>query len=232
MKKVVLMLAIFGIYSLSAQEKSTENDLIVKIDNYLKAGIENGFSGALLVAKEGRILINNGYGIANKEKGILNTPNTVFDIGSNTKQFTGVAILKLVSLNKLQLIDSISEFFKNLPKDKKDITIHQLLTHSGGFVESIGRDFDNISREEFFQKVFESDLLHKPGSTYSYSNIGYSILARIIELISSLDYESFIIEYLFKPADMLQTGYTKAEWNNDLFAIGYARNVLNRSKRR
>ena len=119
-------------------------------------------------------------------------------------------------------------FFKDIPSDKKKITIHQLLTHSAGLLDVIGEDdFDHIPTEEFFKRLFNTQLLHKPGTKYLYSNAGYtSILARIIELESGNDYESFLNQHLFEPAGMKHTGYLKPEWDNKLIATGYARSVI------
>jgi len=212
--------------TLKAQVIGGNEALEIKIDRYLSEGAANGFSGAILVSKKGQIIINKGYAWANKKKENLNTSKTVFDIGSNTKQFTAAAILKLVEFNKLKVTDSISYFFEHLPNDKRDITIHQLLTHSTGLVDAIGGDFDLITRKDFFHNVFNSKLLHPSGSKYSYSNTGYSILARIIELVSGQDYETFLNEYLFKPSGMNQTGYLIPKWNPELLANGYTKNII------
>jgi len=138
--------------------------------------------------------------MANKEDVVPYTTTTVSSIGSVTKQFTATAILKLVELNKLELTDSLDKFFKNLPEDKREITVHHLLTHTAGFIDVIGDgDFDDIPRDKFFKTVFSTELLHKPGTKYAYSNVGYSILARIIEISSGQDYEKFLNLFLFKP---------------------------------
>jgi CubicO group peptidase (beta-lactamase class C family) len=230
-KKILLVfstiaLVILGILTSNAQGKLNSNDTFTKIDNYLSNGSANGFSGAILVIKEGELIINKGYGLANKNTNTINNPNTIFDIGSNTKQFTSTAILKLVEQNKVNLTDSLSKFFTKLPIDKQSITIHQLLTHTAGFSESIGRDFDKISQKDFFEKLFASKLLSDPGEKYSYSNTGYSILGRIIELASGQSYEAFLNEYLFTPAGMLQTGYLMPKWDTLQISRGYNRNII------
>ena len=205
---------------------SSNDNLAKKVDAYLTQGEANGFSGAVLIAKKGEIIINKGYGFANRAEQIANMPNTVFSTGSVTKQFTATAILKLVELNKLKLIDPIHTFFEDLPEDKKDITIHQLLTHSAGFVDVIGDgDFDYMPTQEFFKTLFDTELLYNPGERHRYSNASYSILARIIELTSGKSYESFLQEYLFEPSNMKQTGYLLPEWKNSIKAHGYARGV-------
>ncbi|WP_036195302.1 serine hydrolase domain-containing protein [Maribacter antarcticus] len=237
MKKTIflfLVIAIIqlGTFTLSAQQKTQSAALYSKIDSYLTAGSKNGFSGAISVVKTGEIIINKGYGEANKNTKTLNNPNTIFDIGSNTKQFTATAILKLAELGKLKLTDSLSTFFENLPIKKQSITIHQLLTHTAGLSESIGRDYSafgklsEISQKDFFKKLFGSKLLSEPGEKYSYSNTGFSILGRIIELASGQPYETFLNENLFTPAGMLQTGYLLPKWDTKQMAHGYNRNIM------
>ncbi|NER13506.1 serine hydrolase [Leptobacterium flavescens] len=211
-----------GAFSLNAQQKT----LYSRIDSYLTAGSENGFSGAIAVVKDGDVIINKGYGLANKDTQTLNNPNTIFDIGSNTKQFTSTAILKLEELGKLKLSDPLSKYFKDLPTDKQNITIHQLLTHTAGFPDAIGKDFDKISQEQFFKTLFAGKLLSEPGAKYSYSNTGYSVLGRIIELVSGQPYEAYVNEYLFKPAGMKQTGYLLPEWDTKQLSRSYNRGIL------
>ncbi|OIQ30341.1 MAG: hypothetical protein BM564_02935 [Bacteroidetes bacterium MedPE-SWsnd-G2] len=237
MKKTFHLFFVFTItqlvtFNINGQQKINSKTLFSKIDTYLTAGIENGFSGAITVLKDGDIIINKGYGFANKTTSTLNNSNTVFDIGSNTKQFTATAILKLDELEKLKITDSLSTYFIGLPIDKQNITIHQLLTHTAGFSESIGSDYSSfgqlseISEEDFFNNLFASKLLSKPGESYSYSNVGYSILGRIIELTSEQSYEAFLNEYLFKPAGMKQTGYLLPKWNSRQLSRGYNRNII------
>lgn len=221
---LVFFISLCGI-SIAQNENSTSS-LYTKIDTYLEAGTENGFAGAIAVIKNGEIVINKGYGFANKNTQSLNNPNTIFDIGSNTKQFTATAILKLVELGKIGLTDSLSTFFKNISEDKKSITIHQLLSHSSGLVDAIGKDFTKISKEDFLLQLFATKLLFKPGEKYSYSNTGYSILGIIIELVSNQSYESFLNEFLFTPAGMHQTGYLIPKWNSEQIAWSYNRGIL------
>ena len=221
---IAFSIAFFCLSSSSSGENKIPSK---RINDYLMESTSNGFSGSVLVARNDKIILSKGYGFANKEKGIKNNPQTVYDICSVTKQFTAAAILKLVEANKLKLTDSLSKYFEHLPDDKKDITIHQLLTHSAGFVHGIGGDFDHIPNENYFQIQFNSKLLFTPGTKYSYSNAGYSILARIIELVSGNDYEAYLNENLFNPAGMNQTGYLLPDWEDDQIASEYLYNVSN-----
>ncbi|NAS30644.1 serine hydrolase [Flavobacteriaceae bacterium R38] len=221
----LLMVLVFTSAKSIAQES---NDLLKKrVDNYLNENISNGLSGAVLIVRNGEILLSKGYGFANREDNIKNTPKTVFDIGSNTKQFTAAAILKLVEQEKISLTDNLETFFKNVPEDKKKITIHQLLSHSAGIKTYSGSDFDVISLDDFLKYVFTSELLFSPGTKYNYSNVGYSVLAIIIEQVSGQEYEDFISQYLFKPAGMQQTGYLLPKWKDKLVAQGHKYTIEN-----
>jgi CubicO group peptidase (beta-lactamase class C family) len=214
--------------TLNAQNTDDNTILKEKIDNYLSQGVSNGFSGSVLIAKHGEIILHKGYGMADKENKIPYKTTTVSTIGSVTKQFTATAILKLEEMNALKVTDPLSTYFKNLPKDKKDITIHQLLTHTSGLIDVIGNgDFDDIPMKRFFKTLFATKLLHESGSKYRYSNAGYSVLARIIEIVSENDYEDFLMEHLFVPAGMTHTGYVLPEWEQEEVATGYARNLIN-----
>ena len=201
----------------------------VRIDKFLSASTVNGFSGAVLVAQNGKIVFNKGYGFAEKDNKKPITSKTIFDIGSVTKQFTGAAILKLVERGKLKTSDSLSLYFDDLPDDKKAITIHQLLTHTAGLIDSFGEgDFDHIPEPKFFGILFSAELLSVPGTKHRYSNAGYSALAKIIEKVSGEEYEEFLNKQLFEPAGMQQTGYLLPKWNRAQLAHGYQRNVMAR----
>jgi CubicO group peptidase (beta-lactamase class C family) len=209
-----------------AQNQNPSSTLYSRIDNHLESAAKNGFAGAITVIKKGNLIINKGYGLANKNTQTQNNPNTIFDIGSNTKQFTATAILKLIEMGKVNEKDPLSLYFKNLPTDKQNITIHQLLTHTSGFVDAIGNDFDQIIPKQFFDTIFASKLLFSPGEKYKYSNVGYSILGKIMELASGLEYEVFLSQYLFIPAGMKQTGYLLPKWNTKQISRSYNRGVL------
>lgn len=224
---LIISITITGVFHLNAQQNNNQNKkLFTRIDNYFSEGVKNGFSGAISVVKDGKVIINKGYGIANKNTNSRNNPNTIFDIGSNTKQFTATAILKLAELKKLNLNDPLSKYFKNLPQNKQKITIEQLLSHTAGFLDALGKDFTKISEKDFFNQLFDSKLLSIPGEKYNYSNAGYSLLGRIIELVSNQPYELFINEQLFKPAGMLQTGYLLPNWDSKQISRSYNRGII------
>ena len=211
------------------EERNTDNLEIISevtnigksIDQYLKAMEALGFSGAITVGISGQKILSKGYGFANREKQIPFTPQTVQSNGSNTKQFTGAAILLLESRGHLSVKDSLPRYFENVPTDKQPITLHQLLTHSSGLLQGVGHDEEPIKFDPFFKRLMAEPLEFKPGSSYNYSNAGYSLLAKIVENISGMKYETFLQQNLLEPLGMQKTGYVLPEWHRENMAIGY-----------
>lgn len=180
-----------------------------------------GFSGSLLVARNGKVVIEKGYGWADRERGVAFTAETVFDIGSITKQFTGAAILRLEMDGKLKVTDPISKYFQGVPEDKAGITLHHLLTHSAGLQDVFGDDYEEMPRDRLVKAALASKLLWPPGTRYRYSNAGFSLLAAIVEIVSGQPYETFLHERLFVPAGMTKTGYLAPRWPPASLAHGY-----------
>ena len=193
-----------------------------QLDQYLSRITPFGFSGAFLLAKDGKIVLNKGYGLANRAKGVGNTAVTVFSLGSITKQFTAAAIMKLEMLGKLHTTDPLTQFFPDVPTDKAAITLHQLLTHTAGLLNYTGEDYEMADKEETILKILESELLFPPGTAYDYSNAGYTLLAAIVEQAAQQPYEQFLQEQLFAPARMYCTGYRLPDWSGQTVAHWYA----------
>lgn len=206
-----------------AQDRSVriETESIKKAKKYLSKLAKLGYSGSVLVAIDGTPVISTGYGYANSEQKIKNSPRTVFDVGSITKQFTAAAILKLEADGKLSTDDRIAKYFPGLPADKSGITIHHLLRHSSGLPGGVGGDFDEVSEKDFIEKVFGSPLRFPAGTRFSYSNVGYSLLALIIEKTSGKTYEEYLYQELWKPAGMEATGYSRPRFDDAAIAVGY-----------
>lgn len=221
---IAFLLVVFGA-ARSGAEKPDNTTVIgpvgQELDRYMERIVPFGFSGALLVANDGKIILNKGYGMAVRSTGIRNTADTVLNTGSITKQFTAAGIMKLEMMGKLVSSDPITRFFKNVPADKTGITLHHLMTHSAGIVDAVGDDYVMAGRDETVQKILTEPLLFKPGEEFSYSNAGYSLLAAVIERVSGQDYESFLNEQLFKPAGMRFTGYRKPDWKKRTVAHWY-----------
>ena len=204
-------------------QRHNESETSKRIEDYMTKLEAVGFHGSVLVGLNGERIVSNGYGFNNAEKQIKNSSATIFDIGSITKQFTAAAILKLEMQGKLSTNDKISKCFANVPKDKANITIHDLLRHQSGLISNVGRDYEGIGEEEFLEKVFSSPLQFAAGADFSYSNIGYSLLALIIEKVSSQTYQHYLYENLCKPSHMETTGYSRPRFDTSLIAVGYDR---------
>lgn len=195
-----------------------------EIDKFMLQKMKNGFSGAVLVAKNGEKVLHKGYGWAVRERKLPVTTKTVFDIGSISKPFTATAVMKLQQEGKLKVTDCITEFFTAVPDDKKTITIHHLLTHSAGLGEyhDTKGDFEEMTREEAVQHIFSQKLKFNPGTDYAYSNSGFTLLAVIVEKVSGQPFKKFLKEQIFNPAGMTSTGfYRNPSWRKENDVHGY-----------
>ena len=207
--------------SVGVGKEIVKGELGEKLDLYLTQITPFGFSGALLVAKDGEIVLNKGYGMAIRAKGVRNTAETVFSTGSITKQFTAAGIMKLEMQGKLNTNDPISKYLDGVPKDKAGITLHHLLTHTSGLVQDVGMDYDVAHRDETVKKILDQELEFEPGERFEYTNVGYTLLAAIIEKVSGQAYEEYLNKNLFKPAGMAFTGYRMPEWDKKVVAHWY-----------
>jgi CubicO group peptidase (beta-lactamase class C family) len=225
MKQTFLILFLIANFCSYSQDYVSSQEKARQLDSYLKnIAEEKAFSGGVLVIQGNETIIKKGYGFSNREKQIAYTSSTLGSIGSITKLFTATAIMKLVELGKLRLSDPLSQFFANVPTDKKDITIHQLLTHSSGFVEFLEGDqgdFEVINTDLFLKRAFAQPLSFKPGSKAIYTNVGMSILGIIIEQVSGMDYEQFLKKKLFEPNGIQEIAYTYPDAYYDRVAVGY-----------
>lgn len=190
---------------------------------FLERAAPFGLSASVLVLEDGEIRLREGYGTADLERGITNTPGTVLYVGSLTKQFTAAAILALQERGTLSVDDPIARFFPHAPDDKRAITLHHLLTHTAGLdPDAEGLDTDVIGRDSLVRSVLRSELVAPPGEEFAYANEGYSLLAAVIEVASGTTYERFLGEALFRPAGMTRTGYVLPDWEAAELARGYA----------
>lgn len=213
-----------GIETSCIRQNATENQLSsleIKVDQYMSLEVQQGFSGVIAISTESGQKIYRAYGYSDKDREFKNNVNTVFDIGSLTKQFTGAAILKLEEEGRLSVNDSIFKYFPTIPDDKKNITIHQLLTHSSGLPFSLGSDSEKLNSGIFVERTFATDLLFIPGEKYSYSHAGYSLLGVLIERVSGIKYEEYLSTRFFTPLGMNSTGYVLPNWDFSNIAIGY-----------
>ena len=220
---LLLLITIFSPTTSIAQstDLASQDDIVQHLTRYMDRVVEKGFSGGVTIAIGDEVVSSRGYGLADQENAIPFSNETVFPIGSITKQFTGAAILKLEEMGKLRVTDLISEYFEDVPDDKDEITIHHLLTHASGLPGAIGKDFEKIGREAYVNRALQTELLFELSSGYEYSNVGYSLLAAIIEQQSGKSYDAFVQEYLFAPAGMSNTGYDLGRFEDAVLAHGY-----------
>lgn len=168
----------------------------------------NNFSGTVLVSKNGSVLLKKSYGLADYEWNVKNTIDTKYSLASVSKQFTAAAILQLVDKKRLALDDKLDKFFPGFPKGGS-MTIHMLLCHMAG----LQMDFDelylnnvSITQDSVLEYIAKKDLLFPPGTGTAYSNIGYYLLARIIEKTSNQSYAEYLEANIFKKAQMTRSG--------------------------
>lgn len=170
------------------------------------------FMGSVLVVSHGKALVNQGYGSANLEWNIPNSPATKFRIGSVTKQFTAAAILLLEERGKLTLDDSVTKYVPDAPAEWKTITIFDLLTHTSGIVDikslppEVFAQWRAATPEQLIARFRDKPLEFKPGSQAKYCNSDYILLGYIIERISGESYEDFMQQNIFIPLDMTSSG--------------------------
>lgn len=205
------LVAVLALTTPAAISAAPRTPLGEKLDAHMSRLEAYGFSGSLLVAKGGEVILNEGYGFADAQRKVPFTADTAFDIGSITKQFTAAAILKLEMQGKLSVSDPISKWLEGVPDDKKGITLHHLLTHSAGLKNVFGGDYEEMPRDRLVKAALDSKLLWAPGTRYQYSNAGYSLLATVVELASGKPYEEYLRENLWKSAGMARTGYRLQE---------------------
>lgn len=188
-----------------------------------------GYGGSILIARDGKAVISKGYGPANIELNVVNSPQTVFRIGSLTKQFTAAAILLLQERGKLNVQDSVCKYLAECPAAWREILIHNLLTHTSGVTNITALpDWEAkktlpSSTENTIARFRNLPLEFKPGEQFKYSNSNYILLGSIIEKASGQSYESFLKENIFAPLQMTNTGYDHPERIVRGRAAGYTR---------
>jgi CubicO group peptidase (beta-lactamase class C family) len=187
-----------------------------EMEAFVQAHLATGkFMGAVLVARGDEVLFQNGYGKANLELDVPITPETVFRLGSLTKQFTAAAILQLQEDGLLDINDTVDRYLPGYPHGD-EITISQLLNHTSGIP-----DYESLESTMVFRNAVSLDALmakfsdlpfdFTPGSQFKYSSSGYVILTAIIEKVSGQGYADYLAEHIFQPLGMEATRYDNAD---------------------
>jgi CubicO group peptidase (beta-lactamase class C family) len=205
----------------SLAEERVVGPLGLALDRQLTRFAEYGFSGSVLVARDGQVVLLKGYGLADVERGIPNTPATRFEMNSMTKMFTGVGVLQLEAAGRLRVTDSLPKYFGTFPADKRATTIEQLASHTAGLVVA-GAPLSTESRDAFIRDIIRTPRASPPGAAYRYTNAGFSMLAALIEIVSGSSYEKYLQERLFTPAGMTSAIFRDEVPDDEVrFARGY-----------
>lgn len=213
----------------AGETAATDEDLADKVRKHL-AELQGGdaFSGAVLIAHEGKVVLEEARGMADNARQIRNTPETQFCIGSMNKMFTAVAILQLVQQGKLALDRPIAEYWPDYPNRDlaRRVTIRQLLSHTGGTGDIFTPEYSAHRLEtrrlsDYVQLFGERPVRFEPGTRMEYSNYGFILLGRLIELVSGETYETYVRKHVYLPAGMLHTDARPESENVPGRAVGY-----------
>lgn len=225
---------IFGLFVFSA---ALPQDKVSKIDELLNTCLTNNqFNGTGLVAENGKVIFRKGYGSANFDYNLPNSPETKFRIGSITKQFAAALIMQLVEKNKIKIENKIVDYLTEYRKDTgSKVTIHHLLTHTSGIPSYTGLPnfWSDSTRNpysvEYVVKTFCSgDLEFEPGTRYLYNNSGYFLLGAIIEKVTGKPFAQVLDENILKPLGMQNTAIEDESLILPDRAAGYVMNVSQR----
>lgn len=221
MSKIFFFLLLLVNLTAKAQNPKTLDSIVQHFDK------ANLFHGSVLVAKNGKIVLEKSYGYGDAASKKENTTNTLYQIGSVTKQFTAATILKLEEQGKLSVNDTISNYFPELKWGHK-ITVHHLLTHTSGLFNFtndttlwLHESKQPISKKDLIAKFSQKPLDFEPGTKYNYSNSGYVLLGFLIEKISGKPYEKVIRDIIFQPSGMQNSGFNFSTTSSEHKATGY-----------
>jgi D-alanyl-D-alanine carboxypeptidase len=208
----------------------SEDEAIEDVDELARrSAAASRFSGTVLVAKDGDALFAEAYGLADRERGIANTLQTRFRVGSMNKMFTAVAILQLEQAGKIDLSAPLARYLRDYPnKDvARRVTIHRLLTHTGGTGDIFGPDFDTHRNElrtlADYVELYGERSLESDAGTWAYSNYGFILLGVVIEKMTGQSYYNYVKANIFKPAGMTRSGFLPERRDVPDRSVGYMR---------
>ncbi len=180
------------------------------------------FSGSVLIAQHGQVLLSKGYSMADWDHSVPNKPHTRFYLGSTTKQFTAMAILILQQRGKLHVHDRLCSYLANCPAAWQPLTIHELLTHTSGIPQLDDSRLSGASPEAWIASYNGVSLAFTPGSQFDYCSVCYQILGYVVERASDEPYSEFLEQSIFDPLQMKDTGFNPNYLSLPDHAVGYA----------
>src|SRR5690554_3759187 len=186
-----------------------DKPVIASLADELRREHEAGtFDGVILVAEGDTVLYQSAFGYADREGSVKNSTVAIFDMGSIAKTFTAAAVLQLVNNERLQLFDTIGDFYPTAPEDVKLITIMQLLGHLSGLDNFHNdSDFELMDKAQAESRILAMPLIAKPGEKIAYSNAGYTLLAAIVEKVSEQPFRDYVHDNLLTPLQLSHTGF-------------------------
>lgn len=177
---------------------------------------EGKFWGTVLVAKTGEVVFEKGWGTSDRGGKRANDAETIFELASASKQVAATAILRLEQQKRLKTTDPLTKFFPKAPKDKKAVTLDHLLHHTAGLDPNLGVPYAwPGTRDQYTQDMLEKPLVEKPGEKWAYSNVGYALLAAVVEEVTGDTFEAYCRKELFAPAGLVDTGFVNDEERKD-----------------
>lgn len=225
------VLALLAVTASAVPVVQEQQQLGEKIDAIVQREMDNrSLPGvSIAVVNDGEIVYARGYGYANLELAAPAMEETVYLIGSVTKPFTSMAIMKLVEEGLVSLDDPITKFFENIPQEWSEVTVLQLLHHTSGIKSYTGigemwlNQHNEVTGEHIVSMAAEHELEFEPGEGWNYNNTGYVMLGMIIEKVSETSYEEYLRLHIFEPLGMLSSGYNS--WKSVIpnRASGYSR---------
>lgn len=203
-----------------ASPEIVEGELGRELDELLTLLVPWGFSGSVLAARDDEIALQKGYGLADRARGIANTPDTLYEIASVTKHLTATAVLLLEQDGVLSTDDPIAKWLPGVPDEQAGVTIYHLLTHTSGCPRmgptGHGDDDENAARD-----YLAGGRVRAPGAGFEYWNGGYALLGMIIERGSGQTYQEFCRDHMFRPMGMSSTGFCGEPFDEQRMAHGY-----------
>lgn len=216
-------------FGAAAAPRLTDTELFAALEKLLQQRADaDKFSGAVLIARNGKPVFVKAYGRADVNAKISNRPDTKFALGSMNKMITSVAVAQLVQAGKLKYSDTIARVLADYPNKEvaAKVRVHDLLTHTSGLGDVFGPEFDEKKDDlravrDWFPLFVDKPLRFEPGKSWSYSNAGYVVLGAIIEKLSGQDYYSYVREHIYQPAGMSDSdSYSKRDTVENM-AEGY-----------
>lgn len=187
---------------------------------WVSSVVPHGFSGAVLLAREGRTLLLAAYGEADRTRHVPARTDTLWPIGSISKHFTAAAVMLLVQRGELALDDTLGDLLDDVPAPYAAISLHQLLSHQAGWPESSLAGEPPDSAAACLAHAFRTGLDFEPGTGLGYSNLGYGVLAALVETVAGQPFEAFLREQLLVPAGMVDTAIRALDWDDGRVARG------------